>query len=129
MAVAPTTASVSGTSNELWCLLITSSIRYRVEPGSTKPATRLMTIRTRPSDKDARGAGRTIAQISGHSSRRRSDAAFFGVFAVRAIHLRRWMRAPLAARQAILQSQYSILVARSGDFLVADCYCLPPPIQ
>ena len=63
---------------------------------------RLIAIRTRPiASKPRRGL--TSAQISGQSSRNRSDAAFFSSRA--STHSTDWMRAPFPARQAILESQ------------------------
>src|SRR5262245_54611742 len=74
--VAATTAPSSGPSRSVRCLPITSSIRYFVDAGSTRPATRLTAISTRPSAIIFR-RGPTSAFRSGYRSRRRSERDFF----------------------------------------------------
>src|SRR5271166_4619605 len=47
-----------------WCLSMTLSNRYLLDPGSTRPATRLIATRTRPNSNMPRRGCRS-AQISG----------------------------------------------------------------
>ena len=70
-SVAQTTARMIGIRSCRWCLPITLSIRNFVEPGRTRPATRLISISPKPSARIAlRGS------ISSHTSGRSFHAPF-----------------------------------------------------
>ena len=76
--VAPTMASTMGVSRFNCFLVITLSIMYRVEVGSTRPLTRLITISTKLNASIPR-RGRTISRRSGQIARSVSDCDFFGL--------------------------------------------------
>src|ERR1700716_3735315 len=66
--VAANTTRTSGCSLSMRCLLMTVSIRNRLEYGSTKAATRLITMSPKPSASSPR-RGRISAQTSGKTAR------------------------------------------------------------
>src|ERR1700730_17835068 len=69
-AVASTTGPTSGNSSRVrWFAIITPSIRNFVEPGSAKPAARLMTISTRLVASNPR-RGRARTRNSGRAAQR-----------------------------------------------------------
>jgi len=70
-AVAPTTAPTRGSSSSTWRRPITSSMRYLVEAGRTRPATRLTAMSRRARARRPR-RGFMRAQMSGSRARRRS---------------------------------------------------------
>ena len=69
--VAATTAPTRGSSSSTWRRPMTSSIRYLVEAGRTRPATRLTAMSTKATARRPR-RGFMRAQTSGKSARRRS---------------------------------------------------------
>src|SRR5581483_3669080 len=69
---AATTAKTKGVSMEVWRLPITSSTRYLVEAGSTRPALRLTTIRTKPKASRPRRDPMS-SRMSGSNVRSRSE--------------------------------------------------------
>src|ERR1700716_1281536 len=76
--VAANTTRTSGCSLSMRCLLMTVSIRNRLEYGNTKAATRLITISPKPSASSQR-RGRISFQTSGRTARSLWTFGGFGV--------------------------------------------------